>query len=143
MQRAFLSADLEFVNYRGSRFSAVDKANQALVNYYSLLNNEIKDYYKGNFNFRIGGELKFNVWMIRLGGGYYGSPYSDANLKANKIIASGGLGYRNHGIFIDLSYVHAFQQDVQFAYRLNDKPNTFASQTGARGTMMMTFGFNF
>ena len=143
MQRAFLSADLEYVNYRGSRFSAVDKANQALVNYYSLLNNEIKDYYKGNFNFRIGGELKFNVWMIRLGGGYYGSPYSDANLKANKIIASGGLGYRNHGIFIDLSYAHTFQQDVQFAYRLNDKPNTFASQTGARGTMMMTFGFKF
>ena len=143
MQRAFLSADLEYVNYRGSRFSAVDKSNQALVSYYSLLNNEIKDYYKGNFNFRIGGELKFNVWMVRLGGGYYGSPYSDANLKANKIIASGGLGYRNHGIFIDLSYAHAFQQDVQFAYRLNDKPNTFATQTGARGTMMMTFGFKF
>jgi hypothetical protein len=31
-------------------------------------------------------------------------------------------------------------QDVQFAYRLNDKPNTFASQAGARGTVMLTFG---
>jgi hypothetical protein len=142
-QKAFLSADLEYVNYRGSRFSAVDKSDQALVSYYSLLNNSIKEYYKGNFNFRIGGELKFNVWMVRLGGGFYGSPYADANLKANKIVASGGLGYRNHGVFIDLSYAHAFQKDVQFAYRLNDKANTFAAQTGARGTVMMTVGFKF
>jgi len=142
-QRAFISADLEYVNYRGSRYSASDKSDQALVNYYSLLNNEIKDYYKPNVNFRIGGELKFNVWMFRLGGAYYGSPYADANLKAEKIVASGGFGYRNHGIFIDLSYAHAFQKDVQFAYRLNDKPNTFAAQTGARGTVMMTLGFKF
>ena len=142
-QKAFLSADLEYVNYRGSRFSASNKSDQALVDYYALLNSEIKDYYKGNFNFRMGGELKFNVWMVRLGGGFYGSPYADANLKANKIIASGGLGYRNHGMFIDLSYAHAFQKDVQFAYRLNDKPNTYAAQTGAKGNLMMTVGFKF
>ncbi|MEI7628442.1 MAG: hypothetical protein WCJ80_09385 [Bacteroidota bacterium] len=142
-QKAFLSADLEYVNYRGSRFSASNKSDQALVDYYALLNSEIKDYYKGNFNFRMGGELKFNVWMVRLGGGFYGSPYADANLKANKIVASGGLGYRNHGMFIDLSYAHAFQKDVQFAYRLNDKPNTYAAQTGAKGNLMMTVGFKF
>ena len=142
-QRAFLSADLEFVNYRGARFSASDKSDKALVDYYALLNNTIKEYYKSNFNLRVGGELKFEVWMIRLGGGYYGSPYADANLKADKIVASGGLGYRNHGMFIDLSYSHAFQKDVQFPYLLNDKPNTFASQTGARGTVMMTVGIKF
>jgi long-subunit fatty acid transport protein len=142
-QKAFLSADLEYVNYRGSRFSASNKSDQALVDYYALLNSEIKNYYKGNFNFRMGGELKFNVWMVRLGGGFYGSPYADANLKANKIVASGGLGYRNHGMFIDLSYAHAFQKDVQFAYRLNDKPNTYAAQTGAKGNLMMTVGFKF
>jgi hypothetical protein len=46
-------------------------------------------------------------------------------------------------MFIDLSYAHAFQKDVQFPYLLNDKPNTFASQTGARGTVMMTVGIKF
>lgn len=142
-QRAFLSADLEYVNYRGARYSTIDKNNNALVEYYRLVNEEIKDYYRGNFNFRIGGELKFNVWMVRLGGGYYGSPYADHLLKADRIVATGGLGYRNHGIFIDLSYAHAFQKDVQFAYRLNDKPNTFANQLGSRGTLMMTLGFKF
>lgn len=142
-QRGFLSADLEYVDYRSARYSGVNNVSDALLNYYKLVNNEIKDYYKGNFNLRVGGELKFKVWMVRLGGGYYGSPYSDKNLSANRMVASGGLGYRNHGMFIDLSYAHAFQKDVQFAYRLNDKPNTFANQTGGKGNLMLTLGFKF
>lgn len=142
-QRAFISADLEYVNYRGSRFSAEDKTDQALVNYYDLLNDVIKDTYKGNINFRIGGELKFHTVMFRLGGAFYGSPYAEEELKANRVLATGGIGYRDNGIFIDLSYAHAFNRDVQFAYRLNDKPNTFAEQRGSRGSVMLTFGFKF
>lgn len=142
-QRAFISADLEYVNYRGSRFYAADENDQSLVNYYSMLNNVIKNTYKGNINFRLGGELKFHTVMFRLGGAYYGSPYAEKELKAHRIMATGGLGYRDKGIFIDLSYAHAFNRDVQFAYRLNDKPNTFAEQTGSRGTVMLTFGFKF
>lgn len=142
-QRAFISADLEYVNYRGARFSAADKSDQALRDYYSIVNEGIKDTYKGNINLRLGGELKLHTIMFRLGGAYYGSPYADAALKANRILASGGVGYRDHGIFIDLTYSHMFTKDAQFAYRLNDKPNTFATQGGGRGTIMMTFGCKF
>jgi long-subunit fatty acid transport protein len=142
-QRAFISADLEYVNYRGARFSAADKTNNTLVNYYNIVNDGIKDTYKGNINFRLGGELKLHTIMFRLGGAYYGSPYADANLNANRILATGGLGYRDHGIFIDLSYAHTFTKDVQFAYRLNDKPNTFANQGGSRGNVVLSVGFKF
>lgn len=143
-QRAFISADLEYVNYRGARFSSVDKETDAdLKNYYTTINDVIKETYKGNINFRLGGELKLHTVMFRLGGAYYGSPYADDNLKANRIVASGGIGYRDHGIFIDLGYAHTFMNDVQFAYRLNDKPNTFAAQTGSRGNIVLTFGFKF
>jgi len=72
-QKAFLSADIEYVNYSGAKYSAVDQANKALVDYYKLVNATIKDYYKSNFNFRVGGEMKFDIWMVRLGGGFYGS----------------------------------------------------------------------
>jgi hypothetical protein len=139
-QRAFLSADLEYVNYRSARFRAEDQNDQALNDYYDMINQTIKETYKGNINFRLGGELKFHTIMFRLGGAYYGSPYADDQLDAHRIVASGGLGYRDHGIFIDLGYSHVFTQDVQFAYRLNDKPNTFAEQTGSRGNLMLTFG---
>jgi len=142
-QRAFISADIEYVNYRSSRFSSADKNDQALISYYQLMNDVIKDTYKSNINFRLGGELKFHTIMFRLGGAYYGSPYKEADLAANRILATGGLGYRDHGIFIDLSYAHTFTKDVQFAYRLSDKPNTFAEQGGNRGNMVLTFGFKF
>lgn len=142
-QRAFISADIEYVNYRGSRFHAKDENDLALMSYYDQMNNAIKDTYKGNFNFKVGGELKFHTVMFRLGGAFYGSPYKQSELKANRVVATGGLGYRNHGMFIDLSYAHAFNKDVVFPYRLNDVPNTFAQQTGSRGNVMLTLGFKF
>jgi len=144
-QRGFLSADIEFVNYRGARYSQVNEEDddEAMRSYLKMTNAAIKDYYKGNFNFRLGGELKFNTIMVRLGGAYYGSPYSDEQLKASRTVASGGLGYRNKGMFIDLTYSHTFVKDVVFPYRLNDKANTYAEQTGSRGNVVMTLGFKF
>lgn len=142
-QRAFISADIEYVNYRGARFTTHDDEDLAGKDYYRLVNNTIKDYYKGNVNFRLGGELKLHTWMLRLGGAYYGSPYADKQLKADRILATGGLGYRNKGYFIDLSYAHTFMKDVNFPYRLNDKPNTFAVHNGSRGNVALTIGFKF
>jgi hypothetical protein len=154
-QRAFISADIEYVNYRGARFSPMFSSDEngnstsseedkaAIRSYLKEVNSAVKDYYKGNFNFRLGGELKLHTWMFRLGGAFYGSPYADKELKANRILATGGIGYRNHGIFIDLGYAHSFNKDVVFPYRLTDKPNTFAEQTGSRGNVMLTVGFKF
>ncbi len=142
-QRAFISADIEYVNYKGARFFAADDEDLAQKGYLKTVNETVKEYYKGNFNFKLGAELKLHTWMFRLGGAFYGSPYADKELTANRILATGGLGYRNKGIFIDLAYVHSFNNDVVFAYRLNDKPNTFAQQTGNTGSIMMTVGFKF
>ena len=142
-QFGFLTADIEYVNYRGARFSTADDQDVAGKQYLKVVNEGVKDYYKGNFNFRLGGELKLHTIMFRLGGAFYGSPYKDAELKANRILATGGIGYRDHGIFIDLGYAHSFNKDVVFPYRLNDKPNTFAEQTGSRENVMLTFGFKF
>lgn len=140
-QRAFISADVEFVNYRGVRFFAAEGDDGVPSDYYATVNNTVKDIYKGNVNFKLGGELKFDPFMFRLGGAYYGSPYKDKELKAHRIQAGGGLGFRANGMFIDLSYAHIFNKDVQFPYRLNDKPNTFAEQTGNSGKIMLTVGF--
>lgn len=143
-QRGYISADIEYVNYRGARFSSASSDNdQTQKNYYSMLNETVKDYYKPNFNFKVGGELKFDPWMFRLGFAYYGSPYADANLKANRIIPSGGVGYRNHGYFLDIGYAYTIMSDVNAPYMLNDKANTFATQSGSRQQLMVTFGFKF
>ena len=142
-QRGFISADIEYVNYRGSRFFVADGDDYVGKDYLKMVNTQVKGYNIGNLNIRLGGELKFNTIMFRLGGAFYGSPYKDKDLKANRFLATAGIGYRNHGMFIDLAYVHSFNKDVVFPYRLNDKPNTFAEQTGSRANVMLTVGFKF
>jgi long-subunit fatty acid transport protein len=142
-QRAFISADIEYVNHRGARFFTADVEDVAATDYYKAVNEGVKEQYKGNFNFRVGGELKLHTWMFRLGGAYYGSPYAEKELKASRVLATGGLGYRNKGYFIDLSYAHNFVKDVNFPYMLNDKANTYASNTGSKGNVALTIGFKF
>ncbi len=153
-QKGFVTADIEYVNHRGSSFSSSNEApTQEEKNYYNSLNDVIKDQYKGNFNFRLGGELKFNTLMARLGFAYYTNPYKDKGLvDANKAqnggtpgrtLISGGLGYRHKGFFIDLTYIYSINKDINFPYRLEDRANTFASLNDNRSNIVASIGFKF
>ena len=143
-QRAFISADIEYVNHRGSRFNSyAEEPTEDEKNYYKALNRVVRDEFKGTFNFRLGGEIKFNTIMARLGAAYYGNPYKDKDLKANRLLLSGGLGYRNKGFFIDLTYVHQVSKDVNFPYRLEDRANTFATIKQTQGNLVASVGFKF
>lgn len=146
-QRAFITADIEYVHHRGSRFGSDNETDtppsEEEKAYYKSLNNVIKGEYKGAFNFKLGGELKFNIFMARLGFAYYGNPYKESQLKANRMLLSGGLGYRHKGIFFDVTYVHAITKDVNFPYRLEDRANTYASLKNNVGTIVATMGVKF
>lgn len=141
-QRAFITLDAEYVHHKGSKFSSDNEnvTEQEKI-YYKALTNVVKTNYKGNFNFRLGGELKFNTIMGRLGFAYYGNPYKDATYKASRMLLSGGLGYRNKGVFVDLTYVYTISKDVDFPYRLEDRANTYATLKQQRGNIMATVGF--
>ena len=143
-QKGFITADIEYVTHKSSSFySANEVPTTDEKQYYNSLNNVIRNEYKGNFNFKVGGELKFNVLMARLGFAYYTNPYKDAAFKANRKLFSGGLGYRHKGFFIDLTYIYSINKDVDFAYRLQDKSNTFASLDTRRGNIVASVGFKF
>jgi hypothetical protein len=53
------------------------------------------------------------------------------------------LGYRNKGLFIDLTYVHALARDVHFAYRLQNTAYEGARIRSGTGNVLATFGFKF
>jgi hypothetical protein len=143
-QKGFISDDIEYVHHRGSRFSRdKEEVTPEEKTYYKALNKVVKKEYKGNFNFRVGGDLKFKIIMARMGFAYYGNPYKDAAYKASRMLLSGGLGYRNKGFFVDLSYVHAMYKDVSFPYRLEDRANTFATLKQQRGNVVATVGLKF
>lgn len=138
-QKGFITADVEYVTYKSNKFRNAEDYDDN--GYYDEVNSTMKSYYKNALNFRVGGELKFTTIMGRLGFAYYGNPYADKELKANKMFISGGVGYRNAGMFIDLTYIHGLHKDVSFPYRLPDKANTFATVKGGGGNIALTVGF--
>ena len=82
--------------------------------------------------------------MARLGFAWYGNPYDDSNLKAKKMNLSGGLGYRNKGIFIDLTYVQSLNKDVNFPYRVEaPRQNVYSDVKESIGNVLLTVGFKF
>ena len=140
-QKGFITADLEYVNYKWNRFGSSDEETSDTKSYFKPYNDAIDAIYKGTFNFKVGGELKFKIIMARLGFAYYGNPYKDKELKARKMNLSGGLGYRNKGVFVDLTYVHRLNKDVNFPYRVNyPRANTFAGLKDNGGTVYLTVG---
>lgn len=143
-QRAFISADIEYINHRGTKFrSDNDEPTEAEKKYYRQLTSVIKEQYKGAFNFRLGGEIKFHTVMARLGAAYYGNPYKNAPEKNYKLMFSGGLGYRNKGFFVDLTYVQQMNKDFDIPYRLEDRNNTYASLKQTQGHVVATVGVKF
>jgi hypothetical protein len=143
-QKGFLTADIEYINHKGT-FYTTDPKNENdadAESYLKSLNKAVDKAYKGTFNFRAGGELKFTTIMGRLGIAYYGNPYKDiAGEKGSRFSLSGGLGYRNKGIFIDLTYVHTMGKDVHYAYRLERSPFAGAKIKSSAGNAVLTVGF--
>ncbi|MEO6819682.1 MAG: aromatic hydrocarbon degradation protein [Ginsengibacter sp.] len=137
-QRGFLTADVEYVNYGSMAIHDGDN-NPDAKTYYSQLNQVMKNLYKDAVNVRIGSEVKFNTLMVRLGGAYYGNPYK--NQDANVVKVSGGLGYRNRGMFIDLTYVQSMTKDINYPYQLEGTNNVPAFLKNNGGSIMATIGF--
>lgn len=141
-QKGFLSGDIEYVNYMASNFRNASDDNSDNRSYFSQLNNAIDNAYKGAINARLGTELKFNTFMARFGGAYYGNPYKDVAGEEGRVIqASTGLGYRNKGFFVDLGYTHSFVNDVVFPYRLEANPVNPATIKGNNSRLVLTLGF--
>ena len=140
-QKGFITADVEYITHKSSKFASADENGDD--SYYKGVNNAIKEEYKNAINFRVGGELKFNTVMARLGFAMLGNPYRESELEARRMNISGGLGYRNRGVFIDLTYVHSLNKDVNFPYRLSDRENTFAEINDRNGNVLLTVGFKF
>ncbi|HEY0434725.1 MAG TPA: aromatic hydrocarbon degradation protein, partial [Chitinophagaceae bacterium] len=142
-QKGFLTADIEYVNYKASSFYSDGQATDLETKaYFKSLNRAIDQAYKGAINVRAGGELKFTTLMVRLGGAYYGNPYKNLNgEKGSRFQVTGGLGYRNKGVFVDAAYVYTITKDVNTPYRLQYSPFPNAKIKGSGGNILLTVGF--
>ncbi len=144
-QKGFLTADIEYTNYKAASFKTDPQGNntQATKDYLKSLNQAIDNAYKSALNVKIGGELKFTTVMARLGAAYYGNPYKDLGHaeKGSRFQVTGGLGYRNKGMFLDIAYVYTMGKDVHFPYRLQSGNFAGASIKSTGGNAILTLGF--
>jgi hypothetical protein len=141
-QKGFVTADIEYSTTHNPHYAlaADENTNGSGDHYYDALNQVIRNSYRNTFDFRLGGEMKFDRWMVRAGGAYYTSPYSQAALKADRLYLSAGLGYRIKAFFVDLAYVMNFTRDIDVPYRLADKENFYAALKETGGTAILTVG---
>jgi hypothetical protein len=111
----FISADYEFVNYRSMRYHF----QSDFIDYESKVNQLIKSAYTSASNFRIGIEGRpIDFMMVRIGCGYYGTPYKVSPAKANHIDLSAGIGFRFSHWFTDLGFVHTMYNGQEQPYVL-------------------------
>ncbi len=145
-QKGFLTADLEYVNYNSTSFRVdPETGNTASTRtYFKELNNTIDNSYRSALNLRVGGELKFTTLMVRAGMASLGNPYKESYAAgARRLQWSGGLGYRNKGNFIDLTFVHTSGKDTHYAYRLTQQAVAGAAVLSRGSRAVVTLGHKF
>lgn len=147
-QKAFITADVELVNYKAASYSSNEELpTDGEVAYFESVNNDIDALYKMALNARIGGELKFKTFMVRAGFNYQGSPYQKDVLpegaKGWRMTPSFGLGYRDKGFFADFTYAHTIGHDIHIPYLLADGVYPLARNNFNNGQVVATVGVKF
>ncbi|MDQ3535886.1 MAG: long-chain fatty acid transporter [Bacteroidota bacterium] len=133
----FISADVEYLNYRGNRFNARN---------FSMAedNQVIQDIYQPVVNVKLGGEYRFNMFRLRAGAGYYSDPYAgNTEISRSRLNLSAGAGIRLPTFYVDLAVLNDSFNTVYTPYEasVGDLPivETLNSMTRA----VLTLGFNF
>jgi hypothetical protein len=136
----FISADVEMVNYSGTKYSSgisgIDFSND---------NDDIKSLYQSTFNYRLGGEFRYENFRARAGFSYMPDPFQAEQNGVNRAITSvsGGLGYRNKKFYADVALVFTQGNNSYRPYRVNTPESPLVTLKNSSTFSMITIGFPF
>lgn len=136
----FVTADYEYVGYNTARFSTNFPDDERYLNTYA------RQQYKGASNVRIGAEGRpSDLILLRVGFGYYGSPYKNTTVKADRIDLSAGIGFRFQQWFIDFGYVNSSYEQPEQPYQLPYEGVVVPTATlkHSKNNAALTIGFKF
>ena len=131
-----INVEYEYLDYTYAQLHSAEAGT------FTDVNAGIRDKYTSTGNLRIGGELRVDPFAFRLGYALYGSPFRDGdNVNASRQSISGGVGFREKNIYLDMAYVHTFYSETNYLY---DSPNINSVKTDYKsGAVMFTFGVKF
>jgi hypothetical protein len=129
-KKGFLSADVEYVAYRGMNLST-SVLDSPIQNDLDNGNDNIKLFYNNVLNLKVGGEYRIGMVSLRGGVSYYQNPYSSNFDRTNTInrsqmIYSAGVGYRTNAFYVDVTGLYGSTQQSYTPYRLANSTD-FAS----------------
>ncbi len=137
-KRGFLSADVEYVDYKAGKFEGEADFDPD--------NSTILSIYRSTFNYRVGGELRAKNKYLRGGFAYYSDPYNtlfDKPKPQERMIFAGGIGFRTEKRYYDLALTYQRWEDSYAPYRINDGKNPMVSSASMRLNLTFTLGFRF
>ncbi len=144
----FLTFDYEITDYTSSNIH-FSSTNAGDVTYAEAINKTLHNNYNSlASNFRVGAEVKFDIFALRAGYGYYASPYKTPILSSNsgsQNIFSVGAGIREHDYFFDLAIQRSFFKTVDAPYVFDGGsiPSPLATVSTNKTMVMATVGFKF
>ncbi len=132
-KKGFVSADVEYIDYTSSELRSND------FTAFVFENEAIQNQYQPTVNARLGGEARIDIFRLRAGFAYYGSPIRsefrqyvdevDFNtvLQTNdpRIFFTLGAGVRQPNFSFDVSFVNQRQQSKYNPYLIGD-PSLFS-----------------
>lgn len=132
----FLSGEVEFVDYSksGFRYDGFEDAENAV-------NRTIRDELGDVLNFRVGGEIAYDIFRFRAGLNRLPSPY--LNDDSSRFILSGGMGLRMNKFYLDFAYRHTKQEERYYPYLTDEAPIQEVLSEFSTGSLLMTMGFKF
>lgn len=139
---ALISADYEFVDYATAKFSETGD------NYdYSVKNLALRNSLQAAHNIRLGGELRFDKLYLRGGFGYYGKAYQEGeeNHDLDYTSVSGGIGFREQRVSIDLGFTRIMNEQKYILYPLdlNVSQPAVADLNNGKNMFSLTLGYKF
>ncbi len=144
--KGFANADVEFLDYSSSNFDlGAFSTEPDDINYGTELNTEIATQLGSVVNLRLGTELAYDKFRIRLGTGLLQSPYStDSDEGQYSSTYSFGIGLREENFYLDLSYARNSNDEGYIAYNPENVDHTpLANTETTKGVIQFTAGFKF
>lgn len=137
-KQALVSFEGEMIDYSLARLRASD---YAFVNE----NAAIDRNYLATFNLRGGLEYRFDIFNLRAGVGYYGSPYNSQSINKDSytLVYSGGFGIRENGYFFSVGYSMVQNEFSHYMYDQNVVASAPIDAKRTSSQLMFSFGFKF
>jgi len=136
----FISVDYEWADYSQMEFTFDDVPEDRRLA--SEINRDIDKRFTSASNLRIGSEVALDIFRLRLGYVYQGSPYKDASdLKRQSITA--GLGFREKVVFCDVAYAYSFGDNKYYPYSINTESDVPAFLKNKSSNFLLTLGLRF